>query len=175
MFKMQTMLDTATITGSRFGQNAPFLCRIAVILLCCAAHPALAQNAATTAAGSVKQSIRCAPDVQFDHLVQNLQRAARRKDIAAILPHMSDDFSSRFPFELGLSDFYLAWGLGTKPKRSQLWKILPKVLRKPCYVIEPTVRELAGREGTYSAFFEQRNGQWVWSGLTGDPDFVVEE
>jgi hypothetical protein len=116
----------------------------------------------------------CARDAEFDTIVQRIRRAVKRRDVAALMQLMVDDFSSRFPFEIGKSDFMLAWSLEEDPKHSQLWLLLPKVLRRPCFA-SPASRALQGRRGTYTALFEKRDGKWAWIGLSGDPDFYAKD
>jgi hypothetical protein len=133
--------------------------------------PAFAKRQVST---STARTTICKRDAAFDGLLRRIMRATQHKDVAGLLSIMSDDFQSRFPFELGKSDFLLAWALNTDPQHSQLWTILPKVLGKPCRA-SPGQRSLQGRAGTYVALFEMRNGTWIWTGLGGDPDFYAED
>jgi hypothetical protein len=133
--------------------------------------PAFAKRQVST---STARMTICKRDAAFDGLLRRIMRATQHKDVAGLLSIMSDDFQSRFPFELGKSDFLLAWALHTDPQHSRLWTILPKVLGKPCRASRGQ-RSLQGRAGTYVALFEMRNGTWIWTGLGGDPDFFAED
>ncbi len=112
----------------------------------------------------------CTKDASFNQFIVDLKIIVRRKQVSRLLAVTQDDVQSRFPFELGKSDFMLQWYLKDSPNKSVLWPTMRKILNRPCTQKEGYRFMDDGDPDGYFMFAQKVRGRWMIAGISGEAD-----